>query len=485
MFNLQEIQDAIKQIAQEKNISPEAILETIEAALAVAYRKDFGEKNQNIQVEFDADTGEMSVFDEKTVSDIKPLSEEELEKLKEEAEEKKQARIEARKAGEELVEEEEEEPRFNPKTDIYIDEAKERKPDAAVGDVLHEKLEVPDDFGRMAAQTAKQVVIQKIREAERETIYDAFKDKVGEMITGTVQRQEGPVVLVDLGKATGIIIPSEQIRREDYRPGARLKVYIVSVEKSPRGPEIILSRSHPDIVRNLMTTEVPEIQGGSIEITGIAREAGSRTKISVKSLDESIDPIGSCVGQRGTRIQTIINELDGEKIDCIEYDEDPITYIKNSLSPAKVVAIELNEEENEAKVIVKEDQLSLAIGKAGQNVRLAAKLTGWKIDIVKDGEDEEGDEEKSEEKDAEAPESEEEKPDVVEETPEEEKGEEKEEVAEEVADEEAEEGEKEESEEQEEVEEKEEESEEEVAEEKEEEEKKEEGDKALEDELLG
>lgn len=366
---VKEINRAVKQICDEKGIAFSMVVETIESALAAAYRKDFGNKNQNIKVDFNMETGEMKISDFKTV--MEEPTEEEL------------AQEEEREPTEE-DEEQEKEPRFNPKLNISPEEAKQYKKDAKVGDEISIELPVPGDFGRMAAQTAKQVIIQKLREAERETIYNEFKDKEGEIIIGTVQRQEGPLVLVDLTRATAILPPEEQVDRERYRPGSRLKFYVVSVEVTSRGPEIVLSRSHPEIVRKLFETEVPEVASGAIEIKSISREAGHRSKIAVQSKDENIDPIGSCVGQRGIRAQTIITELGGEKVDIIEYDDDPARYIANALAPAKIIGVEVNEEERSAKVKVKEDQLSLAIGKNGQNVRLAAKLTGWKIDILKE-----------------------------------------------------------------------------------------------------
>ena len=233
----------------------------------------------------------------------------------------------------------------------------------------------------MAAQTAKQVIIQRLREAERDVLYKEFKEKEGQVMTGIIQRREGRLVLIDLGASTAIIPPDQQIETENYNSGQRYRVYISEVRETSKGPEIIASRTHPEIVRQLFSVEVPEIAANTVEIKGLAREAGSRSKVAVATDDESIDPIGSCVGQRGTRIQTIITELGGEKLDIIHYNDDPAKFITNALSPAKVVAVETNEKERTAKVKVKPDQLSLAIGKAGQNVRLAAKLTGWKIDI--------------------------------------------------------------------------------------------------------
>ncbi|MFH1610497.1 MAG: transcription termination factor NusA [Patescibacteria group bacterium] len=394
---------AIQQICDEKNLSKESVKETIESALASAYRKDFGNKQQNLHVDFSLDTGDFEVYD------VKEVVEDELQKKYEEMRNK----IEELKAtGDEIPDElkqttpnpdedgeEEEEKRFNPKTMISLAEAKETDKKSQIGEELITKLEIPSEFGRMAAQTAKQVIIQKIREAEREGIFNLYKDKQGELINGTVQRKEGSIVLVDIGDTTAIIPPQDQIRSENYRAGARMKFYLKSVEQTPRGPEVVVSRAHPEMVRKLFKLEVPEIGTGTVQIKAISREAGSRSKVAVWTKDDSIDPIGSAVGQRGTRVQTIINELGGEKIDIIEWSEDVEYFIIKSLAPAKIEKVELNEEEKVAKAYVKEDQYSLAIGKEGQNVRLAAKLTGWKIDIVQAGgiKEEGGDENESEE----------------------------------------------------------------------------------------
>ncbi len=377
-----DIQKAIQQIAEEKNLSVESIIETIEAALAVAYRKDFGEKNQNIVVEFEPATGQSQVFDEKTVTDKIPEPEEEIK----EGEEPKEMMRPFEKKDErgEIVELSEEERPFDPRREVTVEDAKKLKADAVVGDVIRTELEVPAAYGRMAAQTAKQVIIQKLREAERQMVYEEFKDKQGTLITGNVQRQEGRLVIVDLGRATGLVPPKETIYGERLSPGQRLKFYIVAVNQTPKGPEILLSRSHPDMVKVLFTMEVPEVESGTVEIKAVAREAGIRSKIAVVSHDSSIDPVGSCVGQRGTRVQTVISELGGEKIDIIEHNDDPVKFIVNALSPAKVLSVKLYPEEKRAEAEVKEDQLSLAIGKSGQNVRLSAKLTGWKIDILKE-----------------------------------------------------------------------------------------------------
>ncbi|MBL7021987.1 transcription termination/antitermination protein NusA [Patescibacteria group bacterium] len=388
MEDAKQIKQAIQQICEEKNIPYDSVIETIEAALAAAYRKDFGEKNQNVKSEFNPETAEVKVFDVKTVVDNMDL--EELEAVLE-------AVRERREAGEEVDEEAEGIIRFNPKTEIMVKDAKEIKKTVKIGDELIQELTIPDEFGRMAAQTAKQVIIQRLREVERDTIYNSFKDKEGALVVGTVQRREGRIVMIDIDNAMGILPPEEQISSENYQSGQRIKVLIMSVEMSGRGPQIILSRSHPDFLKELFIMEVPEISAGTVEIKAIAREAGQRSKVAVWTEEENIDPVGSCVGQRGARVQTIIAELGGEKIDIIEWDENVEAFISNALSPAKVKKIELNEEEKVAKVEVKEDQLSLAIGKAGQNVRLAAKLTDWKIDIAGTDGPEEGEEDSEDE----------------------------------------------------------------------------------------
>lgn len=398
-----DIEAAIRQICEEKNISYESVIATIEAALSVAYRKDFGEKNQNIETEFDVKTGGARVFDVKTVVEDDLYEQyvkerEEAEKMRAEAEARgetieeeeprprhKDETLRAKEAQDNKEEtEEEEKPRFDPKTMIAEKEAQELKKGAKIGEVIRTELFPSAAYGRMAAQTAKQVVIQRLREAERETMYKEYKQLEGQIITGFIQRVEGRMVLVDLGRATALMPPPEQIPNEHYRPGARFKFYLASVNETPRGPEIIASRAHAEMVKLLFATEVPEIASNAVEIKAIAREAGSRTKIAVLSNQKNIDPVGSCVGQRGTRVQTIITEIGGEKIDIIEYSDDPVQFLTNALSPAKVLSIKLNEEVKTATAEVKEDQLSLAIGRSGQNVRLAAKLTGWKIDIVSD-----------------------------------------------------------------------------------------------------
>ena len=360
----------------------ESVIETIEAALAAAYRKDFGTKNQNIKVEFNPETGDFRVFDVKTVVADELAAKYEEEK-KEREERIKEGLPEEKKEREEKVEtpEGEEELKFNPKLNLSLAEARALKADAELEEVIKTELEVPGAFGRMAAQTAKQVIIQKLREAERDTLFNEFKGKEGELLQGVVQRWEGRLVLIDLGHVTAVLPPEEQIEKEKYNPGSRLKFYVREVTMTTKGPQVIVSRAHPEILRQLFTFEIPEVASGAVKIKAIAREAGSRSKVAVFAEDENIDPIGSCIGQRGTRIQTVINELGGEKVDIIEWEDDVSKLIANALSPAKIAGIEIKEDEKMALVRVKADQLSLAIGRGGQNVRLAAKLTGWKINI--------------------------------------------------------------------------------------------------------
>ena len=367
---------AMKQIADEKGIKVETVLDAIETALAAAYRKDFGTKNQNVVIAFDAETGGMRAEDVKII--VPDMDLEEIERLDAEEAARREAAL---AAGTEPPNEDPNRPQFNPKAEIMITEAKKLQGGVSIGDELRLPLEIPTAFGRMAAMTAKQVITQKLREAERLMIYEEYKGKIGEILLGTVQRREGRNVLVDFGRFSSILPPEEQIVGEFLRPGARVKVYVVSCSLGARGPEVVVSRSHPNIVRTIFQQEIPEVQNGTVEIKALAREGGSRSKIAVWSGQEGVDPIGACIGQRGTRIQTVISELGGEKVDIIQWDASPETFISNSLSPAKVVAIELNTEEKIAVVTVPADQFSLAIGKGGQNVRLAAKLTGWTITV--------------------------------------------------------------------------------------------------------
>lgn len=372
------IQAAIQQICQEKNLSEESVVRTIELALAAAYRKDFGNKLQNIVTEFDPKTGETKVFDVKTVVEDQP--EEEILEGGAEAD----FEISAKAANESYVMDEDGESikKFNPRTEIQLKDAILIDSKHKIGDEIITALEIPGDFGRMAAQTAKQVIIQKIREEERQMVFEEYKAYENQVINGTVSRREGRNVLVDLGHAIAIMPPEEQIEKERYSVGNRMKFYLRAVEQTTRGPQLVVSRTHSDVIKKIFELEIPEVNSGLIEIKSIAREPGNRAKVAIRSTDDSIDPIGSCVGQRGSRIQTIIAELNNEKIDIILWDEDPVKFITNALSPAKVLAVELNPGEKAALVKVKDDQLSLAIGRAGQNVRLASKLTGWKIDII-------------------------------------------------------------------------------------------------------
>lgn len=370
--------NAISALCEEKGISKEKVIETIEAALSAAYKKDYGKKGQNIRAIFDQRTGGTKFFLLKEVVDETTREFVKEEEAIEEKEIKKEKKI----AKEILENEEERLLRFNPERDLTLDEAKKIKKDAVIGDILEIALESKQDYGRVAAQTAKQVIIQRIREAERDSMYDEYKDKEGEVLSGVIQRIEGRNVIIDLGKSVGVLFPQEQVEKESYRIGQRLKVYVYKVEAGSKGPGITLSRIHPEMVKKLFELEVPEIFAKTVEIKAIAREAGERTKIAVVSNEEGIDPIGSCVGQKGTRVQAVIDELGGEKIDIILWNDDIAKFISAALSPAKVLKVNINESKKEATVNVPEDQLSLAIGKRGQNVRLAAKLTDWKIDII-------------------------------------------------------------------------------------------------------
>jgi N utilization substance protein A len=378
---LGEFGSAIAQISEEKGIDKNKVIETIEAALAAAYKKDYGKKGQHIKSVFDEVTGSskffklLEVVDETTREFVEESEEEEVTEGKSHREESSFVKT---------TEDEEKIPRFNAERDVVLEEAKKINKKAKVGDVLEIELESKSEYGRIAAQTAKQVIIQKIREAERDSMFKEYKEKEGEVINGIVQRIEGRNIFVDLGKSVGVLFPSEQMETERYRMGQRIKVILLRVESDPKGPGITLSRTHPDLVKKLFELEVPEIFAGTVQIKSIAREAGYRTKIAVASSEEGIDPIGSCVGQKGTRVQAVIDELGGEKIDIIEWNENPEKFIAAGLSPAKVLKVDVNAEEQKAVVRVPEDQLSLAIGKQGQNVRLAAKLTGWRIDVVGD-----------------------------------------------------------------------------------------------------
>jgi len=367
-MDIKNFKSAIAQIAEEKGISVAKVMEAIEAAVAAAYKKDYGKKGQIIKAQL-AEDGSVKFWQIRTVvSPDMVYSDEELEALKES------------KVGKSGQARQEEKIRFNPEKHIMLDEAKKIKPNINVGEELKVLLKTQKDYGRIAAQTAKQVILQKIREAEREMILQEYKSKEGELVSGIVQRVEGKNVYIDIGKTLGILPKEEQVYGEFYRPGQRLKTYVLKVEETSKGPVVFLSRAYPKVVSKLFELEVPEIAQGSVVIRSIAREPGSRSKIALESKEEGIDPIGSAVGQKGTRVMAVINELGGEKIDIVEYSDDPKQYIANALSPAKVLEVKIMSK-NKAVCVVAEDQLSLAIGKDGQNVRLAAKLTGWKIDV--------------------------------------------------------------------------------------------------------
>lgn len=364
-MDLKTISSVVNQIAEERGIEPEMVITAIESALASAYKKEYRSKGEVVRAGFDPKTGKMNFWQVKTVVDPEEVRiVEEGEELPPEEDEGEEKKI-----------------RFSPERHILLEDALKEKKDAKPGDELKFPLETEEDFGRIAAQTAKQVILQTIREAERSSIQEEFSDKEGEIMSGIVQRYEQGHIYVDMGRAMGIMFSNESIPGEHYQTGQRMRFYVLAVQEEERGrPGIILSRSHPDFVRKMFELEVPEIAEGVVEIKKIAREPGSRTKISVASNDESIDPVGSVVGQRGGRIMAVINELGNEKIDVVEWSDSMEDYIANALSPAKVKLVEIKPR-REAMVLVTEDQLSLAIGKGGQNVRLAAKLTGWKIDV--------------------------------------------------------------------------------------------------------
>ena len=331
---------ALEELEKEKGIKKEYLLESIETALVTAYKRNF-DALENVRVEMDNKTGATHVYSIKEV----------MKKANDEA------------------------------TEISEKEAQKINPDLKEGDTIEIEI-VPRDFGRIAAQTAKQVIIQKLRELEREIIFNEFNDRKGEIVSGLIQKADQNIVVMDLGRLEGVMPSKEQIPTEHYKVNDKIKGYVLDVEKGAKGaPQVIVSRSHPDFVRKLLEFEIPEIYEGVIEIKSVSRDPGYRSKVAVYSPDQNIDPVGSCVGQKGVRIQNVINELSGEKIDVIEWNEDPAIYIASALLPAKILAVDIKEEEKFAQVVVPDDQLSLAIGKSGQNARLAARLTNWKIDI--------------------------------------------------------------------------------------------------------
>lgn len=336
-----EFMEALDELEKDRGIDKEVLIDTIEQALLTAYKKNFGSA-QNVRVEIDRERGDVRVFSQRVVVDESDLYDTFLE--------------------------------------IELKDARKISPNYELGDIIENEV-TPKDFGRIAAQTAKQVVVQRIREAEREIVYNEFMDKENEIVTGEVARVNKNIVYVNLGRIEAIMTQAEQIPGEHYQAGQKIKVYILEVKKTNKGPQIVVSRSHPGLVKRLFEFEVPEIFEGIVQIKSVSREAGSRTKMAVKSIDEKIDPIGACVGPKGSRVKNIVDELGDEKIDIIKYSDDPAEYISASLSPSKVEKVEVNEEEKSALVVVPDYQLSLAIGKEGQNARLAAKLTNWKIDI--------------------------------------------------------------------------------------------------------
>jgi len=361
MFDLKQFLMAVEQLAAEKNLPKERVLETVEYAIAAAHKKENGLQGCKVKAKLDSDSGKTKIWQELTV-----VTEDSLE---------------------------EEEKKFNPKKQILLEDAKKKKKTAKIDDVVKIPLETIEDYGRIATQTAKQVIIQKIKEVERDLTIEEYKTKEGEAISGIVQRDEQGTIYLDIGRTNGILPPQEQIPNETYGIGQRVRVLLLNVKEEARGPIIFLSRNRAEFLTKLLELEVPEVSNGSVKIESVAREAGKRSKIAVVSEEEGIDPIGACVGQRGTRISAVINELGGENIDIILWDKDPKKFISNALSPAKVLDVRLQKKEGEAKVLVASDQLSLAIGKGGQNVRLAARLTGWKIDVstpdTKEGPDKE------------------------------------------------------------------------------------------------
>lgn len=385
MLNLKDLAKALKQVAEEKGLTPEAVLDAIETSIAAAYKREYSERGAIVKCKLDMKTGELKFWQVKAVVDetmVRVVEEKtEEEKAAEEAEAKKSGKPIEREI--EKMEEDTGEPklpRYNADRHIFLEEAKKIKPDAKLEEELVFPLETHEDFGRIAAQTAKQVILQKLRESERDSILGEWRDKEGTIVSGLVQRFERGHVYIDLGRTIGVMFANESIPGEHYRAGERLRFFVLAVQEDTRLPSIVLSRSHPRFVSELFKMEVPELADGVVEVKAIAREPGNRTKLAVISKEEGVDPVGALVGQRGTRVMAVNNELGNEKIDIAEWSEEPEKFISNALSPAKVEAVEILPR-REARVYVPEDQLSLAIGKGGQNVRLAAKLTGWKIDV--------------------------------------------------------------------------------------------------------
>jgi len=383
-MDLKTLRSALEQLEEERGIPQAKILGAIEDALVAAYKKDYGKKSQVVRAKFDFNTGTTEFYQVKLIVDESMLEKNDAKV------EPTASDIKTKPSAEGLVlmsnlMSKPGKIRFNEDQHLMLEDARKIKRDAVIGEEMIFPLETKGDYGRIAAQTAKQVIIQRIREAERYSVLEEFSSRQGEIVNGKVQKIERGHVFVDLGRATGLLPYEEQIPNEHYAQGERIKCYLVAVEDTPRGVNLRLSRAHPKFVEKLFALEAPELANGAVEIKAIAREAGSRTKIAVASHEQNIDPVGSCVGQRGVRVNTVISELGGEKIDIIEWSDTPTTLIENALSPATIKSIVLNETTREAGAEVAPDQFSLAIGKHGQNVRLAAKLTGWRIDIKSPG----------------------------------------------------------------------------------------------------
>ena len=378
MIDLKTINSVLGEF-EDRGINRDTMIEAIESAMATAYKREYGKRGQVVRAKIDLASGTISFEQVKTVVDDSTVRfPDENEEVTEEAHHPFHHEHEEELADGEL-------PRFDAEKHILLENAKLIKRGAELGEEIVFPLEPQDDFGRIAAQTAKQVVIQKVREAEKHSMMDEYGEKKGEIVGGIVQRMERGALFIDLGRATGLIPYEEQIPGERYRPGERIRAYLYNVEEGFRGVYLRLSRAHPRFVVKLFEQEAPELASGSIEIKGLAREPGSRTKIAVSSTDSHVDPVGALVGQRGVRVSTVMSELGGERIDIIEWNDDAAEFIKEALSPATPVSVEINEAEHRAMVTVTEDEQSLAIGRGGQNVRLAAKLTGWNIDIVSTG----------------------------------------------------------------------------------------------------
>ncbi len=378
MIDLKVINSVLTQMEEERGIPKEKIIEAIEMALASAYKREYGKKGQIIRAKFDINSGKTEMFQVKMVVDESTVIMDEYEY---EAYREDRKAEEANMSAEELEKAEPEKELYNPEHHILLSEAKRIKKGVGLGDEMVFPIESSGDYGRIAAQTAKQVIMQKIREAEKISVLSEYGKREGEIVSGTVQRIERGNIFVDMGRATGFLPYEEQIPGERFAQGERLRAYLFRVEESGKGVFLRLSRSHPKFLEKLFEIEAPEIENGTVKIKSIAREAGMRSKIAVSSDDPHIDPVGSMVGGRGVRVSTVMSELGGEKIDVIEWSADQKKFIEDALSPAKILSVTLDEANNQATAMVSEDQQSLAIGKGGQNVRLAAKLTGWKIDI--------------------------------------------------------------------------------------------------------